>query len=205
MRSLAVSVVAMLAAGCGGLESPDLSTGAIEGRISPAFEGGRVYVLGSPDRRADLGTDGTFRLEGVPIGPVTLVAYDGGERAGLLPVLVRGAEVTSVLPGAAQVDGPQAGSPPPAADPADFLPLAGRLVVRALAGGGGEILGDARFTVEGTEWVDVAPDASGAGTPLPPGLFQLVVRAAGYVDASLAVEVRSDEVVRYDVPLARAP
>jgi hypothetical protein len=195
---------AVLVLACGGLENPDLSSGEIAGRLAPTYPGAHAYVLGRPDLRATLGADGSFVLRSVPVGATQVVLLDGAANAGLLAADVRGAEVAWVGPldpAPAQTGSvaPQAGSPPAAASP---LPLAGGIAATATAGG--VPLASARFTVEGTELLDVAPDAGGTATlaPLPPGSFTLLVRADGLATARLAVEVRAGEVAPVGVPLS---
>lgn len=211
LRPSPILAVALLAAACGGLEAPDLSTGAVAGRVTPAFPGGRVYVLGRPELAAPLAGDGSFYVGGVPAGPARLVALDGGERAGLLAVEVRGADVTwigasSPAP-AAPPPGPSGPSDPASGDSTGpTLPLAGFVHARAL-GPGGAALADARFTVAGTDLVEVAAGAAGDALlgPLPPGAFELVVRAGGHGELRAAVEVRSGETLALDVTLAPGP
>jgi hypothetical protein len=207
MRGVVASVVLLLAA-CGGLETPDLSTGAVAGRVVAAAPGGRVYVLGRPDLHAALAQDGSFFVDGVPVGAIEVVAFDGASRAGRLPALVRGADVTWIGPAAAGEGANPSSTPAPgASDPANGadgsgLPLAGAIVARATSAG--QPVLDARFTVERTDRIAVAPGPGGDAvlTPLPPGAFTLLVTAPGHAEARVAVEVRAGEDATVDVVLA---
>jgi hypothetical protein len=203
-RRVPVAVFAILVAACGGLESPDLTTGAVAGRVDPAFPGGRAYVLGHPDVRAELDAQGAFLLSPVPVGDAAVVVYDGDARAGLRVAVVRGAEVTWIGPAASpqSADG-GAQEPFPPAGESGALPLAGTIRARATAGGAP--VPGVRFTVEGTEHVAV-PGTAGEATlgPLPPATFELVARADGFAEARGAVTVRSGETVVVELALETA-
>lgn len=92
------AVVALLAAGCGAVENPDLSTGTVTGRITGASSGAYAYVLGTPAVHAPIAADGSFRLDGVPDGSRTIVLFDGVTGAGAFPVEVEGASVAALPP-----------------------------------------------------------------------------------------------------------
>jgi hypothetical protein len=193
----AALLVGVLLAACGGLENPDLSEGAVTGRIAPFRPGGRVYLFGRPDVGTPLAADGTFYLV-VPAGPAVLVALDGAGGAALLGVMVAGAEVTRLgsPPDAGPVV-PGSLDTPVALPPAGFLRLTARSTV-------GTALGEARFTLSGTDQRDVAPAASGEALlgPLPAGTFELVVRAPGVAEARAEVEVVAGQVLSREVTLS---
>jgi hypothetical protein len=200
MRTVLATLAIGLAA-CGGLESPDLSTGAIAGRVAPVSPGGRAYVLGLPGVRAELDAEGAFFLQPVPVGAAAVVVFDGDARAGLLTAVVHGAEVTWVGPAPA----PASDSAPQAPGSANSaLPLAATILARASATG--TPVPGVRFTVEGTDLAGVAPDPTGDAVlaPLPPGTFELVARADGFAEARKLVEVRSGESVTVDVTFGLA-
>jgi hypothetical protein len=93
--TLAVAVALLFGvAGCGGLTTPDLSTGEVFGKLqnvdSSRASDAYVYVLGHPEVTARIESDGSYRLSGVPVGEQRLVFYDGGEKAKIAePVEVR--------------------------------------------------------------------------------------------------------------------
>jgi hypothetical protein len=203
---LAFLALAVLLAACGGLESPDLATGAVAGRVDPAFPGARAYVLGRPEVRSELDAAGAFLLAPVPVGDVAVVVFDGSTRAGLRAARVRGAEVTWVGPAPAPLAGADGGAqePLPPGGGSGALPLAGTIQARATASGGP--VPGVRFTVEGTELVAVAPGGGGDAPlgPLPPGTFELVARAEGFAEARRTIEVRAGETVAVELGLGVA-
>jgi hypothetical protein len=204
---LAIStVLGILLAACGGLESPDLATGAVAGRVDPAFPGARAYVLGQPEVRTELDAEGAFLLAPVPVGDAAVVVFDGSTRAGLRAARVRGAEVTWVGPAPAPLAGTDGapGEPLPLPGASGALPLAGTIQARATASGAP--VAGVRFTVEGTELVAVAPGAGGDAPlgPLPPGTFELVARAEGFAEARRTIEVRAGETVAVELGLEPA-
>jgi hypothetical protein len=198
-RPLPALLAAALLASCGGLENPDLSTGALEGRIVPSYPGGRVYLFGRPDLACPLAADGSFYLV-VPVGPAVLVALDGADRAGLVSAIVRGAEVTRV--GSVAPDGPIA---TPGNDALLALPPAGWIEVAATSSAGVPIL-DASFTLDGTDQREIAPSTSTRAIlgPLPAGTFDLRVRAPGFAEAKERIEVLAGQRVVHEVTLAPA-
>ena len=92
MTARALAALA-LAAGCGGVSTPDLSAGEVSGRIVVADAArAQVYVVGAPERGGAVAADGSYALSGVPAGAaVPLFFYDGGDRAGVAAVRVEGA------------------------------------------------------------------------------------------------------------------
>lgn len=163
----------LLAAGCGELETPDLAHGEVAGRITGAAAGGSVYPLGAPERKVALAADGSFRLEGLPVGTARLVLFDGGLRAEVVEVPVSGAGRTSLTRSAAA------------------MPLAGRLVMMVVPDGGVAPVAP-RYLVRGTDQGGVAhADGSAVLFPLPAGDYQLDTGMDGFQGASDAVAVAS--------------
>jgi hypothetical protein len=187
-------LAAALLASCGGLENPDLSQGAVAGRVEPAFPGGRIYLFGRPDLSTPLGADGSFYLV-VPAGRAVLVAFDGVDRAALVGVDVRGADVTWV--GSLSETGPIA-----TPDSTLSLPPAGWVQVVARSSAGSPLL-EARFTIAGTDQREVAPATSAQALlgPLPAGAFDLVVKAPGYAEVREKIEVLAGQVLVHEVTL----
>ncbi|HEX8910515.1 MAG TPA: hypothetical protein VF805_15025 [Anaeromyxobacteraceae bacterium] len=162
-------LAALVAAGCGGLSSPDLGTGQVDGRLSGAKPGAYAYVLGAPSLKAQV-QDGAFRLERVPVGSAQVVVFDGEARAGVVSVEVRpAARALLELSGA-------------------DMPLAGR-VVPVPRPAGGASGAKARMTVEGTEFVDVPADLAGGLFPLPSGGYSVRAALRGFKDWTNQVEV----------------
>ena len=98
---LLVALAALVVASCGQLQNPDVQHGAVTGRIPNAATGAYAYVLGSPALLAAPGTDGSFRIDGVPVGASTIVLFDGSAGAEGVPVTVSGASISHVDPGRA--------------------------------------------------------------------------------------------------------
>ena len=184
-----LAVLAVAAAGCGALESPDLSTGEVSGRLANATAAAYVYPLGRPDLAVSPGADGTWVLARVPVETSWLVAVDGAGgswRAELVAVKVEPAGRTR-------------------APERDALALAPAGRVAAVAQLGGRCASTSlRFSVLGTDQLDVAPTALGFAAfleRLPAGTFLLAGRSGGFVDRSVSVEVRSGETIPYEFEL----
>jgi hypothetical protein len=180
-------VLAALAAACGGLGNPDLTTGEVRGRIVGGTTAGYVYPVGRPELKAPLAADGSFRVR-APVGASELVLFDGKPvalaapygRAGRVAVQVQAAEISEL----GEQDGAQ-------------LPVASAVLagVRAESGAGCK---DPRFQAAlvvsaGTAATDQDKVVSSGVpaallTPLPPGPYQLQVSMAGF-----RPEVRSFE------------
>jgi hypothetical protein len=184
-------VSALALAGCGVLESPDLATGELTGRLVNATAAAYVYPLGRPDLAVSPAVDGGYTIARVPVETGWLVAVDGDGLAGswraeLVPVEVRSGERAQA----------------PERD-ALAMAAAGRVAAVARLGGGCESSA-LRFSVIGTDQVDVAPGAVGSAAfleKLPPGTFLLAGRSGGFVAGSAAIEVRSGETVPYEIEL----
>jgi hypothetical protein len=165
------TLLLLLAAACGQLETPDLGHGEVTGRVAGAAPGGWVYPLGAPQRKVALGTDGRFRLESMPAGPARLVLFDGALHAEVVDVVVPGA-------GRALVDRSAAA-----------MPMAGRLVMTVVPDGGAAPQGSS-YQVRGTDQVGVVhPDGSAVLFPLPAGPYDLDTKLDGFQGASEGVAV----------------
>ncbi len=162
----AAPLLAALALGCGALETPDLSHGALTGRIPNAQAGAYAYVLGSPEVYALAEADGSFRLDAVPAGQPLIVLFDGNGSAGLYGIQVVGGNI-------AQLD--VYGLPAASAILAAVNPAAG--VSTALL----------TFTVDGTRLHNVPGTAGARLWPLPPGSFTLRASLPGFHDALVSV------------------
>jgi len=190
VRTVFALGTALALAGCGGLESPDLGTGTLRGRIVGGRAGGYVYPLGLPGAKVPIDAEGRFEIEELPVGDVALVVVDGVDpidgtrRAGIVQAEVEGAEEHEIE----ELD---------AAD----LPLAGRVFAMARPAGGA-VAADPRFTVIGTDQIDAGPGATGLALldPLPPGDFELVASMSGFVEVRTALTVVSATVI-VEVPL----
>lgn len=182
-------VWAVALAACGELRSPDLGTGTLAGRLANATAAAYVYPLGRPDLVVFPAADGRFTLDRVPVETVSLVAVDGAAgawRAELVPVIVEAGERRQA----------------PERDAA-AMPAAGRVAAVARFAGASESAAT-RFSVVGTDQVDVSPGAPGAAAVmerLPAGTFVLSGRSGGFAEASAAVEVRSGETVPQELEL----
>lgn len=188
--------LAALAAGCGGVSSPDLGEGEVEGKLLGAAPGSYAYALGAASVRAYVGGEGEWKLH-APAGTTHVVIYDAsssaaapGGRAELVPVAVSGAEHED-LPArygdAAQVSEDRK------------MPPAGAVLATVAASGGGVCV-DPRFEVEGTE---ASGTASGATSlrlaPLPEGTFRVTVSVAGHGATSLPVAVVRGQTTAVDL------
>ncbi|GEJ56425.1 hypothetical protein [Anaeromyxobacter diazotrophicus] len=167
--TLALAALGALAAGCGGLASPDLQTGEVSGTVAGAKAGAYAYVLGAPGLRAAV-EDGAFRLERVPVGTAQVVVFDGEARAELVAVEVRPASRSRLARDAAA------------------MPLAARVVPvpRPVGGSAGAT---ARCSVDGTALADVPAVAAGGLFPLPAGQFSLRAALPGFKTSAKLVAV----------------
>lgn len=171
LPALLLSLALGMLGGCaGGLENPDLTTGAVAGRVANAAAAdGYVYVLGAPQITAPIAADGSYALSGIPVGAQELVVvagYEGGgvsvRKAGRAPVAIR--------PGMRERLSQDAAS----------LPAAGR-VVAAVRPPPGAVAQGATFSVLLTNQRDVAGSAGGKVLgDLPAGTWQVTARLPGY-------------------------
>lgn len=186
-RVLAALASTVALAACGGLLNPDLATGTISGHLSNATASAYLYPLGRPDLVVSPAPDGSYTIEKVPVETTSLVVVDGPAgswQASLVPVMVQSAGKTTV----------------PDVDAAAMLP-AGSVGAIARLGGGCDST-STRFTVVGTNQIDVAPAVAGGAAllePLPAGTFLLEARSPGFQTGSAAVTVFAGATVAYDV------
>ncbi len=169
-RIAAAALVAALSA-CGGLETPDLSRGAVAGRIDGALPGAYAYVYGAPQLRAALAADGTFEIDGVPVGSASVVLYDGSNHAEMVAVEVQGAT-------RAWIDRTAAA-----------MPLAGSIVAAARPQGGTIGMG-ASYTVDGTVLAGVMATSTALSVelwPLPGGSFVVWAALPGFLSVATPV------------------
>ncbi len=188
-RAFAILASGLLLAACGELESPDLETGSLTGRLANASPAAYLYPLGRPDLTVRPEPGGRYTIEKVPVETAALVVVDasgGVWRAALVPVGLGGGEERTV---------PEVN--------AALLPLAGRVAAVARLGGGCTS-GGVRFTVAGTDQVDVAPASAGVAAlldVLPAGAFELEARSDGFAEGREAIEVVSGATAFHEVEL----
>ncbi|HTN51847.1 MAG TPA: hypothetical protein VML50_05550 [Anaeromyxobacter sp.] len=210
-RSLAPLALVLLAAGCGGLGSPDLAHGVVQGRIVGAATTTQlpasVYALGYPATKAAVQPDGSYRLT-IPVEATAIVLYDGSATfdatgnmlspglAELVPVQVAGAGVVEVP------DRHGAGDP----SAAPRMLAAGGVLAGARATSGA-VCQDPRFSVLGTDQEGVSPSAAGALpavylAPLPGGDYQLAVDLAGFRRQTVPITVSAGANASYGIDLS---
>ncbi len=183
-RIAAAALVAALPA-CGGLSTPDLSRGAVSGRIAGASAGAYAYVYGAPQLEAALAGDGSFEIAGVPAGPASVVLYDGSDRAEMVAVEVRGATRTRIERSAAA------------------MPLAGGIVAAARPQGG-TIGTGASYTVDGTVLAGVTAPPGALSVelwPLPGGSFVVLAALPGFLPVASPVTALAGATVAAEADL----
>lgn len=185
---LALAPWVALAAACGGLASPDLGTGAVRGRIVGHLDGAYVYPLGGPDLKVSVAADDTFTVQHVPVETHEIVLVDGPNAAGTR----RAARARIDVQRGGEVTIPDRYGDAASIDEAQKMPLAGTVAAFAQCEGGATAPSQ-RFTVVGTDQVNVSAGATGVAvmTPLPPGDAAIRAHADGFVDAVVAVAVVS--------------
>ncbi|WP_052518251.1 hypothetical protein [Archangium violaceum] len=108
MRQITYSVLMALAvvvSACGGFDNTPFRTGTVRGQLTEADPAvALVSLVGRPEVRSTVATDGTFVLERVPAGPGELFIVASASKAVRLPVVVPGggsARLEEVVPRAA--------------------------------------------------------------------------------------------------------
>ncbi|GAO04150.1 hypothetical protein [Anaeromyxobacter sp. PSR-1] len=193
MSRTTLAVLLALTLGCGGLDSPDLSTGEVQGRILGASAGAYVYPLGRPDLvvRAAAAGDFAYRLA-LPRGEHDLVLYDGGVRAERVPIEVEGAGVRTVADRRGEG----------AAGAAAKMPLAGAILAGVRAVGGALPL-DPRLDVTGTDPGARLPlgTTTALFQPLPAGRYRLTAEMVGFLKGGADVDVVEGASTPYELEL----
>lgn len=184
---IAAAVAALLAAGCGSVENPDLTTGTVTGRITGASTGAFAYVLGAPAVHAPIATDGSFRLDRVPAGERKIVLFDGSAGAGAVDVEVEGASIANL---------PDPGSLPPACAILASAMLAGAQPTGLSFSVDGALLRAA----DGTLVVSV-PGPAAVLFPLPAGDWILRAGQPGFVEKAQGAYVAGGSSWPVDVSL----
>jgi len=189
VRRAALPLAAALsvgAAGCGALEVPDLGHGLVQGKLTgartvpvdcfqadlslPCTPTAYVYPLGHPELRTAVAADGSYALT-VPAGSGALVLFDGAQRSEIVPVDVRGADLTTV---------PERFGDAAAVDDTLRMPRSS-LVVASVQVACGATVKDPQFTLRETDHVDVGSTAAFALLwPVPQGSFDLAAVMPGF-------------------------
>ncbi len=201
MRRLALALVpwVALAAACGGLESPDLGTGTVRGRIVGHLDGAYAYPVSRPDLKASVAADDTFAVQHVPVETHEIVLVDGPNAAGVRRAVRAQVEIV----GAGETTIEDRYGDAAAVYDTQKMPLAGTVVAFARCEGGADPSSQ-RFTIIGTDQVSVSAGATGAAvmTPLPPGAAAIRGEVNGFLEAELAVTVVSGASSYVAVPLS---
>jgi hypothetical protein len=198
-----VGALALAAAACGGLSTPDLSTGAVSGRIVGATTGAFAYPLDRPDLKVATDAAGRFTVLRVPVGAQGIVLFDGhpmgAGRAEIVPVVVGGATTSRIDDryGDAAPDGPPK------------MPRASLVLATAHVRNGSKV-SSARYTVVRTDQVDVPTVADSASRhtvaelwPVPKGTFDVAASLAGFAPGlAPAVDVPEGATVEVEIDLA---
>ena len=180
----AVLVAAAIVAGCGGLDSPDLNTGQVSGRLTGDFKKGvaYAYALGAPGTKVPIADDGSYTLSRVPVasngnvpsGKAQVVLFDGDARADIQIADVKPASHTQ-------------------ADPRDASSLAhARTVITAARCTGGASGSNTVYTVDGAALKDDAKGDVAKLFPLPPGAFKVRAKLSGFKEKVQDVDLSAD-------------
>lgn len=185
VRRHLLALLAPALAACGGLESPDLTSGSVAGRLVGARTGAYAYVLGRPDQPAPVAGD-AFTLDAVPAGAQEVVVLDGADAYG-----VRRAERIAVeIRGAERVELPELYGDMAAVGEELKMPLAARVHALATCEGGTPPEGRARFSVAGTDQLDRVAGANAVAVlEVPQGDAVVSAAMAGFVAVEDAISV----------------
>jgi Cys-rich repeat protein len=83
--------------GCGELENAPFLIGTVHGQLTESDPSTAVVsVMGSPELRSTVATDGTFKLEQVPAGEAELFIIASGSKTLRVPLIVQGGQSISV-------------------------------------------------------------------------------------------------------------
>ncbi len=182
---------AALLAGCGGLDSPDLNTGQVSGRLTGDFKKGAAfaYAFGAPETKVLVGDDGSYTLSHVPVasngnvGKAQVVLFDGDTRADIQLADVKPASRT-------QADDRDSGT----------LRRA-RSVVTAARCSGGASAAKTTYSVDGAALKDDAKGDVATLFPLPPGVFKVRAKLSGFHDKVQDVDLNLDADAQIEMEL----
>jgi hypothetical protein len=177
--TLAVAVALLFGvAGCGGLDTPDLSSGIVSGRLVGAKPGAYVYAYGRPDWKVPVAADGTYEVR-APAGSSQVVLFDGESRAELHAVEVKAASRSEARE-----------------KRADEMPLAARVVVLARANGGARVKG-VKLGVERTDQDRESDEGRVELFPVPEGQHDVRGALKGFREtrAGLSLSTRGYDAV----------
>jgi hypothetical protein len=173
-----------LLAGCGGLDAPDLNTGQVSGRLTGAFRSGAAfaYALGAPQTKAAIATDGSYTLNGVPVGAARIVLFDGIDRADAVSVEVKPATRSR-------------------ADDRDAAALAPARTIVAAVRCGGASGARATYAVDGAA---LSSDARGYVAqlfPLAPGTYTVRASLPGFHGQAVHVDLTDSELAQVELAM----
>jgi hypothetical protein len=172
---LSAAAPAFLLAACGGLTTPDTSTGELTGRLTNVVDASsaHVYVVGHPETVTKVESDGSYTLRKVPVGDPQVVFYDGKDHAGVVAApRVEPAKITEFQKDARE------------------LPVAARVFVIA-RGGAGVSCDGATVQVEGSILKGQVKYGDGPLElfPVPPGDWSVRGDLKGFKKSSKGVSV----------------
>ncbi|WP_223759222.1 carboxypeptidase regulatory-like domain-containing protein [Myxococcus sp. RHSTA-1-4] len=178
---MALGLLGLAVAGCGGFENGPLGSGTVRGRIVDAEpDVAMVSVLGRPELRAGVSQDGRFELAGVPATSVELFVVASRTRAVRSAVVAQGARIVDV---------------------GDIQAPPGAFITVRVSDGQGGVPSRAEVEVDGTVLDEIEVDATSGEVrvgPLPSGCYELKV------DADEVDEVKEDVCLREGEELVRS-
>lgn len=178
------AVLVAVLAGCGGLDSPDLNTGQVSGRLTGSFKKGDAfaYAFGAPGTKVLIRDDGSFTIDHVPVasngnvpaGQTQVVVFDGETNIGMNVAFVKPASHTQ-------------------ADPVDASALVrARTVLTAARCSGGASASNTVYSVDGAALKDDAKGDVASLFPLPPGVFNVRAKLSGFKEKVQSVDLTPD-------------
>ncbi|HYO74386.1 MAG TPA: carboxypeptidase regulatory-like domain-containing protein [Archangium sp.] len=165
MRQTTYSVMmalALVASACGGFDNTPFRTGTVRGHLTESDPVvALVSVVGHPEVRGTVATDGTFVLEHVPAGPGELFIVASANKAVRLPVVVPGGGSTRLE---------------------QVVPRAAGFLTLSVRGPARQELEGAWVSVTGTPFQQqpLAKDGGRRVGPLPEGCYTLEASATGF-------------------------